>query len=476
MQTFLAVDIGASGGRHIAGRVEGGRLFTQEVYRFPNRTVQNGGHLCWDLEYLFDSILEGMRACKKSGLVPDSVGIDTWGTDFVLLGRDGRPIGPAVAYRDARTKGMDAKVAQVIGEEELYSRTGIQKQPFNTIYQLAAVKEQTPELLSDGTRFLMIPDYFHYRLTGVMQNEYTNATTTQLVKAGEACWDRQLIRMLGLPENLFGDIKMPGTRLGGLLPEVREQVGFNCRVVLPATHDTGSAVLAAPARDPDFLYISSGTWSLLGTESPEVCAAPAAREANLTNEGGYGKKFRLLKNIMGSWMIQNVRNEHGKKQTFDELCALAEQAKGFPSLLDVNDPIFLAPQSMTQAVRDFCRASGQTVPETLAEVMSCIYRSLAKSYADAVHQIERVTGRSFSSLHIVGGGSKDWYLNRLTAEAVDMPVFAGPAEATALGNLTAQMLAAGVFDSVREARACIRNSFEIKPVSTTQSRKEGIAR
>lgn len=465
MQTFLAVDIGASGGRHIVGRVEGNRLLTREVYRFPNRMVQTGRHLSWDLSYLFDSILKGMRACKENGLEPDSMGIDTWATDFVLIGRDGESVGPAAAYRDARTKGMDEKVARVIGEEELYGRTGIQKQPFNTIYQLTAVKEQTPELLSKSTRLLMIPDYFHYRLTGVLQNEYTNATTTQLVKAGETHWDRNLIRMLGLPEDLFGDIKMPGTRLGTLLPEVREQVGFNCRVVLPATHDTGSAVLAVPARDPDFLYLSSGTWSLLGTESKEVCTTPAARQANLTNEGGYEKRFRLLKNIMGSWMIQSVRNEYGKNQSFDELCALAEQEKDFPSLLDVNDPVFLAPKSMTRAVREFCRAGGQAVPETLGQVMSCIYRSLAKSYADTVRQMGRVTGRNFSALHIVGGGSRDWYLNRLTADAVGIPVFAGPAEATAVGNLAAQMLSAGVFGSVEEARACIRNSFEIKPVS-----------
>lgn len=470
MQTFLAVDIGASGGRHIAGRMENGKFSTREIYRFPNRMLRTGGHLCWDLDFLWDQVLEGMRVCGESGIVPDSVGVDTWGTDFVLLGADGEPIGDAVAYRDARTRSMDAEVARIIGEKELYERTGIQKLIFNTVYQLAALKNQTPEQLKKSVRFLMIPDYFHYRLTGVMENEYTNATTTQLVKAGETRWDRELIQMLGLPEGVFGnigdigDLKMPGTPLGELLPEVRQRVGYNCRVVLPATHDTGSAVLAVPSKEQDFLYISSGTWSLLGAESLRVCNTPAAREANLTNEGGYEKRYRLLKNIMGSWMIQSVRGEYGNKQTFDELCKLAVKANDFPSLVDVNDPAFLAPESMAQAVRDSCRAGGQPVPETLGEIMSCIYRSLAKSYADTVRQMERVTGHGFQALYIVGGGSKDRYLNRLTAEAVGIPVFAGPAEATAVGNLTAQMLSAGVFGSVEEARACVRDSFEITQI------------
>jgi rhamnulokinase len=464
MQSFLAIDIGASSGRHIVGRLESGKLQTQEIYRFPNRMAQNEGHLCWDLDFLWNHILEGMRRCKEQGIVPDSVGVDTWGTDFILLGKDGKPVGSAVAYRDARTQGMDARVSEKISEQDLYARTGIQKLAFNTIYQLMAIQQQMPEQLTKSAHFLMIPDYFHYRLSGMMQNEYTNATTTQLVKAGETCWDRELLGALGLPDRIFGDIKMPGTLLGELLPEVREKVGFNCKVVLPATHDTGSAVLAVPARGDDFMYISSGTWSLLGTESFRVCNTAAAREANFTNEGGYEKRFRFLKNIMGSWMIQSVRNEYGKKQTFDELCGLAEQAKGFPSLLDVNDPSFLAPRSMSQAIKEYCGNTGQPVPNTLGEVMSCIYRSLAKSYADTVRQIESVTGRKFASLHIVGGGSKDWYLNQLTAKAADVPVYAGPAEATAIGNLMAQMLRAGVFRSVDEARACVRASCQVEKI------------
>lgn len=464
MKTFLAIDIGASGGRHIAGRLENGKLRTREIYRFPNGMVRRNGHLCWNLEALWGHILEGMRRCGQEGFTPDSVGIDTWGVDFVLLGENGLPLGDAVAYRDGRTAGMDAKVDALIGTKELYGRTGIQKLTFNTVYQLAALKEQEPELLGQAQRFLMIPDYFHYRLSGVARNEYTNATTTQLVRAGDARWDTELLQKLGLPAGMFGEISMPGTELGRLLPEVREKVGFDCNVVLPATHDTGSAVLAVPAEGDDFLYISSGTWSLLGTESREACCTPAAQSANFTNEGGYGMRFRFLKNIMGSWMIQSVRNENGKKQTFDELCELARQAENFPSLLDVNDPAFLAPESMTQAVAGYCARTGQPVPKTLGETMSCIYRSLAKSYADTIVQLAKVTGRDFKRLHIVGGGSKDWYLNGLTARAAGLPVSAGPVEATAIGNLLAQMLNAGLFPGVEEARACVRGSFPITEV------------
>ena len=471
MRIFLSVDIGASSGRHVAGWLENGKLNTREIYRFPNGMVRRGNRLCWDLEALWKHVLAGMKKCREAGLVPESVGVDTWGVDFVLLGSNGLPLGDAVAYRDARTAGMDAKVGALVGDEELYAETGIQKQPFNTIYQLAAMLEQEPDLLNRAARFLMIPDYFHARMTGIVRNEYTNATTTQLIRAGTADWDRELMNRLGIPANLFGKIAMPGTELGGLLPEVQAAAGFDCRVVLPATHDTGSAVLAVPARGGDFLYISSGTWSLLGTESRGACLTPEARAANFTNEGGYEKRFRFLKNIMGSWMIQSVRKENGNAQSFDELCALAEQARSFPSLLDVNDPAFLAPESMTRAVAAYCERTGQSVPRTLGETMSCIYRSLAKSYADSIAELRQITGRKFGALHIVGGGSKDHYLNGLTACASGLPVYAGPAEATAIGNLLAQMLHAGLFPSVEEARACVLRSFPIAKIEPGQTRR-----
>lgn len=461
MKIFLAIDIGASSGRHIAGWLENGKLRIKEIYRFPNSMVKRSGHLCWDIEALWKHILEGMRLCKKENMVPVSVGIDTWGVDFVLTDKDGHILGDAVAYRDGRTEGVESKVSSVIGEKNLYERTGIQKLPFNTIYQLMALKTQEPDQLENASRFLMIPDYFNYRLSGVALNEYTNATTTQLVTAGKTCWDKRLIEQLGLPSGIFGSIAMPGAELGPLLPEVKEKVGFDCHVVLPATHDTGSAVLSVPASGNNFLYISSGTWSLLGTESFEPCCTQSAQNANFTNEGGYGKRYRFLKNIMGSWMMQCVRNENGRKQSFDELACLAKQAEEFPSLLDVNDEVFLAPESMTKAVAGYCNHTGQPVPQTLGETMSCIYRSLAKSYADTIMQIHNITGRTFDCLHIVGGGGKDRYLNELTARMSGLPVYAGPFEATSTGNLLGQMLHEGLFNSVEEARACVRNSFPI---------------
>lgn len=464
MQHFLSIDIGASSGRHILGRIEDGCLRTREIYRFPNGAVRKGDALCWPIDALAQHVEDGLRACGEMGIVPESVGIDTWAVDFVLLDRDKKLIGDAVAYRDSRTAGMDREVEKVIPLPELYARTGIQKQVFNTIYQLMALKKQHPDCLARAAYFLMIPDYLNFLLTGEIKNEYTNATTTQLVKAGTAVWDMELIERLGLPTHIFQEILMPGTQLGTLTPEMQEKVGFNCKVVVPATHDTGSAVLAVPAQGGDFLYISSGTWSLLGTEQEQAVCTPEAQAANLTNEGGYAQRYRLLKNIMGSWMIQSVRNETGKIHSFDELCEMAESEKDFPSVLDVNDAIFLAPGNMQDAVREYCRRTKQRVPETLSQCMSCIYRSLAIGYAEAARQICEVTGRKFQQMYIVGGGSKDWYLNQLAARQLGIPVCAGPVEATAIGNLLAQMLHAGVFHDLWEARACVRGSFQIQSV------------
>jgi rhamnulokinase len=329
---YLAVDIGASSGRHILGTVREGKLVLQEIYRFDNGMKRKDGHLCWDVESLFSEIKEGMKQCRKLGKIPAAMGIDTWAVDFVLLDGENRMLGNAVGYRDGRTKGMDEKLYEIISLKDLYGRTGIQKQIFNTIYQLMAVREETPEYLEKGKSFLMIPDYFHYLLTGVKKQEYTNATTTQLVNGENGTWDYELIRKLGLPEGLFGELSMPGTPVGPLTKAVEEEVGFSCQVVLPATHDTGSAVMAVPlvpdGEDSmsDLLYISSGTWSLMGTELPKADCSMNSMEANFTNEGGYDHRFRYLKNIMGLWMIQSVKKEleeTGEVYSFAELCRMA---------------------------------------------------------------------------------------------------------------------------------------------------------
>lgn len=467
MKYHLAVDIGASSGRHILGHVEQGRIVLEEVYRFENGPKKRGGRLCWDFDALAREVVNGLKACAKLGKVPATLGVDTWGVDFALVDREGRVLGDTVAYRDSRTQGMDALVEELIPAQELYRRTGIQKQSFNTIYQLMAVKRQSPELLEQAHRLLLVPDYLHYTLTGVMSNEYTEASTSGLVSAAAKDWDRELLGLLGFPQKLFGPLSLPGTALGGLRPALREELGFDCQVVLPASHDTGSAFLAVPAGEGDSVTLSSGTWSLLGVELETPVTTPESRAANFTNEGGYQYRFRYLKNIMGLWMIQNLRREmaeNGQLPGFGELSRLAREAADFPGRVDVDDPSFMAPESMSAAVRAYCERVGQPVPQSPGELLSCVYHSLAQCYAQSVRQLERLTGRSFQAVHIVGGGSQDAYLNQLTASATGLPVYAGPTEGTALGNLLVQMIAQGEFASLQEARAAIRASFAVKEV------------
>lgn len=458
---YLAVDIGASSGRHILAHLQDGRIHTEEIYRFANGMDDEDGHRVWDTGRLFSEVLSGMRACKELGKIPVSMGIDTWGVDYVLLDGEDRILGKTYAYRDARTDGADEEVYRLIPERTLYEKTGIQKAIFNTIFQLTAQKKQEPETLSRAEALLMIPDYLHFLLTGVKTQEYTNATTTGLVNAEQKTWDMELIRLLGLPEKLFSPLRMPGETVGMLTPEIREKVGFDCKVILPATHDTGSAVMSVPSEEADTLYISSGTWSLLGCERETADCSEEAQRANFTNEGGYAGRYRFLKNIMGLWMIQSVRNElkdADRTYSFAELCTAAEEAKT-DALVDVGDDRFLVPDSMIKEVQETVREQGKTAPETPGELARVIYRSLASCYGSAVRELEHITGKSYETLHIVGGGSNAEYLNRLTAEATGKRVLAGPAEATAIGNLGAQMLADHVFQDLGEFRRVVRESF-----------------
>lgn len=459
---YLAVDIGASSGRHILGYVEDGRIKTEEIYRFSNGLNKRNGHLCWDYNYLFQEIKNGLKKCKELGKIPVSMGIDTWAVDFVLLDGDNNIIGDTVGYRDSRTLGIDKKLYQLIPESELYLRTGIQRQSFNTIYQLYAIKEQKPEDLSEARAFLMVPDYFNFLLTGEMVNEYTNATTTQLVAAGSRTWDYELISALGYPKDIFNDIKSPGTLIGGLSSQVVDEIGFDLDIVLPATHDTGSAVMAVPSDKENPLYISSGTWSLMGTELDKALCNEESRRLNFTNEGGYGYRYRFLKNIMGLWMIQGVKSELNDKYSFEQLCSMADDNSGFKSRVDVNHGDFLAPDSMIDAIVSYCKNTGQEEPSTPGEISACIYLSLAECYGQTVREIETLTGKTFETLHIIGGGSNADYLNKLTAKTTKKTVCAGPSEATALGNLAAQMLSAKEFTSLKEVRRCIYESFQVK--------------
>ncbi len=458
---YLAIDIGASSGRHMLASVADGKMQLEEIYRFPNGMDNVNGTLCWDVKRLFTEIKNGLKKCKELGKIPVSMGIDTWAVDYVLLDKDDRILGDTVGYRDSRTDGMDQKVYEVISQSALYERTGIQKQMFNTIYQLMAVKEQHPEYMEQAESLLMIPDYFQFLLTGVKKMEYTNATSTQLIDPKTNDWDYELIEMLGYNRKMFRPVSMPGTVVGHFTKEIQEEVGFDCKVVLPATHDTGSAVLSVPTNDDNAIYISSGTWSLMGIERKEADCSMASMQANFTNEGGYDHRFRFLKNIMGLWMIQSVKKEFEEDLSFAEICERASK-ETIDSIVDCNDDCFLAPQSMIKAVQDFCRATGQTVPQTVGEIAAVIYNSLGKCYGDTVKEIEAITGNTYDTIYVVGGGANAGYLNELTAKYTGKNVSAGPTEATAIGNITVQMLHDGVFASLPEARTCIGESFDIK--------------
>lgn len=460
---YLAADFGASGGRHILAVRDGDRIRMQEVYRFPNSPVIRDQMMCWDIEYLTKQLLEGMKRCRDAGKIPACMGIDTWGLDYVFLDREGRILGNAANHRDRRTRGIYRSIWENISEQELYKRTGIQMAEFNTLCQLAADLRDRLKIIRQARCMLMIPDYFGYYLTGSMVQEYTNASTSQLLDPKEKDWDRELAGKLGIPDRLLLPVRMPGERLGRLRDEVKKAVGFDCDVILPATHDTASALMVLPdcGKGETRAVISSGTWSLMGmvTEKPVICEA--GRCLKFTNEGGFGGKNLLLKNSMGLWMIQNIRKETAPEMSFEALCAEAEKAE-INSFVDCNSDEFLAPESMVKAVMRFCKRTGQQIPETPGELASVVYRSLAKSYAAIRKELETVTGKACTEIRIVGGGSNAGYLNQLTADYAGVPVLAGPAEATAAGNIMAQMTADGVFKDLEEAQACAASSFEIK--------------
>lgn len=458
---YLAIDIGASSGRHILGWLEDGKMILEEIYRFKNGADKKGDKLVWNDKGLFDSIVEGIKKCKEIGKIPVSIGIDTWGVDYALLDENDNLIDEIYSYRDDRTLEVIDEVHSIVSEDEAFERTGIQKQVFNTIYQLYCDKKSGK--LAKAKSFMMVPDYLHFLLTGVKKNEYTNASTTGLMNAKNREWDMEIIEKLGLNKDLFMPLSLPGSLVGELKAEIVEKVGFNATVYLPATHDTASAVMAVP--NPNLpLYISSGTWSLMGIETPNENTTKLANECGFTNEGGYNKSVRFLKNIMGLWMVQCIKKEYDDKYSFVDFVDLAKKVDNFHSIVDVNDLSFFAPESMIKAVQDYCRKTGQQVPETVGEIVLCVYESLAECYAKAVDQIEDITGVKFNEINIVGGGCQNVLLNELTAKATKRTVVAGPVEATATGNLIAQMLAIGDIKSLNEGKQIIKESFEIKEI------------
>lgn len=454
MKYFLAIDIGASSGRHIVGWLENGKLKTQEIYRFENCTESKGGHLIWNADKLFEEIIKGLKQAILLNKKPSYIGIDTWAVDYALLDKDGKRIGDVFAYRDSRTEKAAEKVHRIISFDELYSRTGIQFQQFNTIYQLYA--DKLSGKTKDAESMLMLPDYLNFLLTGVKKQEYTNATSTGLVNAETHTWDKEIINKLGLPEKLFGELTQPGTVVGSFSKEIEEEIGYSATVILPATHDTASAVLAAPI-DKESPYISSGTWSLLGIEQNEAHTDGESQNANYSNEGSINFNFRYQKNIMGLWLIQSVKKELGNL-SFETLAQMAK-CKEDCGIIDVNDNRFLSPKNMIDEIN---KALGKSLSS--ASIMRVIYDSLAKSYADAIKELEKNTKKKYNTLNIIGGGSQDSLLNEMTAKATGKKVITGPTEATAIGNLIMQMIGTGELKDLNEARQIIKRSFDINEV------------
>ena len=429
MKYCLAIDIGASSGRHIVGWQENGEIQTQEVYRFPNGVQTQDGHLVWDMVALLEHVVEGIRQAFLAYPSIHSLSVDTWGVDYVLLKGD-QEVWPCYAYHDSRTENSIPEVHKLIPFEELYRHTGIQFQTFNTIYQL--YDDKMNGRLEGITDTLMIPEYLMYKLCGVKAREYTEASTGGMVNAETCQFDMEIVDRLGLPRHLFPKLSQPGTVLGDLLPEIAEKVGGNCSVVLCATHDTGSAVEGIPMEGNE-LFLSSGTWSLLGVKIPQPIISEKSLQANYANEGGVGY-IRFLKNIMGMWLINELRKDLCPDTPFPEIVKMAEQSD-CRILVDANAQEFMAPESMKAA---FAQASGGKL-QTPGDYFSCAYRSLAICYRDAINNLETITGNTYEKLYIVGGGAKNQFLNRLTEEATGKQVIALPIEATALGNLKVQL-------------------------------------
>lgn len=453
MNYYLAIDIGASSGRHILGYIDNGRLKLEEIHRFENYITNQNSTLVWDIEHLVNEVKKGIAKCKEIGKIPCTVAIDTWGVDYVLLDESKKEIKPCYCYRDSRTYAVVDEVESLVSPARLYAKTGIQKQNFNTIYQLYADKKSGK--LLNAKYFLMMPEYLSFKLTGVCKNEYTNATTTGLVNAKTKTWDNDILSALDLPSELFGALNTPSSFVGDLSADIQKAVGFNCTVLFAPSHDTASAVCACPMRDDD-LYISSGTWSLIGTEITQPILSDNARKLNFSNEGGIDYRFRFLKNYMGMWLFQNIRRNLNKSMTYDEMMELAKNC-GEYKYFDVNDSTLVAPDNMIDAIGKLIGS------DDLGFILNSAYHSLAKSYSEAVTEIEAVTGKRFDAIHIVGGGCQDEYLNALTRDYTGKDVTAGPIEATATGNIVSQIMHDKKI-SLAAARDLIKNSFDIKEI------------
>ncbi|MCU0977836.1 MAG: rhamnulokinase [Pirellulaceae bacterium] len=471
-KVYLAVDLGASSGRVVAGLFDGRRLTLEDVHRFENGPVLAAGRMHWDLLAQWTHVQRGLQAAAaKYGDRVASVGVDTWGVDFGLLGRGDELLGNPYHYRDRRTSGMFDKAFSIVSREGIFAQTGLQFMELNTLYQLLAMTLQKSPLLDAAESLLMMPDLFHWLLTGEKANEFTDVSTTQMYNPLTKTWSWPLLQQLGIPTHFLGHIVPPGTRLGPLRADVAEATGLQgVQVVLPGTHDTASAVMAVPAASvagaaPDWCYISSGTWSLMGVESPQPVVNAKCRELNFTNEGGVGDTIRLLKNIAGLWLLQECRRIwklEGRDHSWDDLVQQASAAAPLVSLVPPDDGRFVAPKDMPAAIRGFCQETGQAVPASAGATVRCVLESLALRYRMVLGWLQELTGAPIRTIHIVGGGTQNHLLCQMAADACNCRVVAGPVEATAIGNIMMQAVSAGDLQSIAEAREVIRHSFEVE--------------
>lgn len=477
-QVFLAVDLGASGGRVLAGRFDGNRLALDEVHRFANGPVRIHDSLYWNLLGLWQQILHGLReAQRRYGGAIRSVGVDTWGVDFGLIGRDNTLLGNPHHYRDPRTDGVMDKALRIVQREEIFAETGLQFLPFNTLFQLLAMQERKSPLLDQAEHFLMMPDLIHWFLSGQKVNERTNASTTQFYNPTTRQWAKDLLRRFELQGRYLGHIVDPGTSLGPLLGSVANETGLEgVEVVAPGSHDTASAVVAVPVAtaDGDWCYISSGTWSLLGAELPSPVLTDRCREANFTNEVGVGSTIRLLKNIGGLWLLQEARRcwkDQGTTYEWDDLSHLAQHSMPLTSMVDPDDASFLAPTDMPAAIRAYCQRKGQPVPGDDGALVRCILESLALKYRYVLDLLEKLLERRLETIHLIGGGTQNRLLCQFTANATGRRVLAGPVEATAAGNALVQAMSAGAIGDLSQAREVVRASFEIEEYQPAESHR-----
>lgn len=469
-QVYLAIDLGAESGRVIAGLWNGKTLKLEEVHRFPNGPVLLADSLRWDVLRLWNEIQNGLAlAAKKYGKKIVSVGADTWGVDYVLLTKNGEMLGQPYAYRDARTNGIMDAAFQVVPRAEIFAQTGLQFMQFNTLFQLIAHQRAHPDLLAAADVLLMMPDFIHWALCGSRVVEFTDGSTSQCVHPLTRDWATDLLKRFNIPLHIFPKIVPPGTALGTLRASVAERTGLPAiQVVAPPTHDTASAVAGVPTANTgraDWAYISSGTWSLMGVEAQQASLSARTQELNLTNEGGLDGTYRLLKNIMGLWLVQQCKrafDAKGRKYDYATLARLAAQARPLRSIVDPDDNRFLNPKDMPKAIQSFCRETGQPVPKTGGELVRCAYESLALRYREVLGWLEELTGNRIEVIHIVGGGSQSQVLNQFAADACQRPVLTGPVEATAMGNLLTQVRASGELATLAEMRAVIRKSCDVQ--------------